>query len=79
MSEDEIRRKQDDLILMGLVSLQKEEIWSTPLVAQWLRRRLAMQGDEGSIPDWETKILHATHVLCSQKKKNVEVWGRGWA
>ena len=27
MSEDEIRRKQDDLILMGLVSLQKEDPW----------------------------------------------------
>ena len=66
MSEDEIRRKQDDLILMGLVSLQKEEIWSTPLVAQWLRRRLAMQGDEGSIPDWETKIPHAAEQRSLQ-------------
>ena len=66
MSEDEIRRKQADLILMGLVSLQKEEIWSTSLVVQWLRRCLAMQGDDGSIPDWGTKIPHAAEQLSLQ-------------
>ena len=66
MSEDEIRRKQADLILMGLVSLQKEDIWSTSLVVQWLRRCLAMQGDDGSIPDWGTKIPHAAEQLSLQ-------------
>ena len=55
----------------------------TSLGVQWLRLLLLLSrfshvplcvhtpnaGGRGSIPDWETKILHATHVLCSQKKK----------
>ena len=54
----------------------------TSLRVQWLRLLLLPSrfshvplcvhapnaGGRGSIPDWETKILHATHVLCSQKK-----------
>ena len=51
---------------MGLVSLQKEEIWSTSLVVQWLRRCLARQGDEGLIPDWGTKIPNAAEQLSLQ-------------
>ena len=40
----------------------------TSLVAVWLRLHASNAGDLGSIPDWGTKISHATQ--CSQKKKN---------
>ena len=37
------------------------------LVVQWLRLLALTAGSVDSIPDWETKILHA--VWCGQKKR----------
>ena len=38
-----------------------------PLFAQWLRHYASNAGGTGSIPDWESKILHA--VWCQKQTK----------
>ena len=48
----------------------------TSLGVQWLSLHALNAEGRGSTPDWETKILHATRALCSQKKKK-ECWGLG--
>ena len=40
----------------------------TSLVVQLFRLQASTAGDMGSIPGWETKILHA----CGQKKKKTQ-------
>ena len=42
----------------------KEQWQGTSLAIQWLRLHTSTAGDQGSIPDWGTKILHATQ--CGQ-------------
>ena len=37
-------------------------------VVQWLRRHLPMQGGVGLIPDWETKIPHASVAKKAELK-----------
>ena len=41
----------------------------TSLLVQWLRLCASTAGGTGSIPEWGTKIPHATQ--CSQKKREV--------
>ena len=41
----------------------------TSLVVQWLRLCATTAGGMGSIPDWETKILHATQSSVTERKK----------
>ena len=58
-------------------ALMKHSVWTvvdlqkchfrTSLAAQWLRLRASTARGVGSIPDWGTKILHASRR--SQKKK----------
>ena len=45
--------------------LKNYNYW-TSLVAQWLRICVSTARGAGSIPGWETKILHAT--LCGKKQ-----------
>ena len=47
----------------------------TSLAVQWLRLHTSTVGGVGSIPDWGTRILHATWCSQKMKKKLVPTWG----
>ena len=56
------------VMIRHLYMKSKKARFETSLVAQWLRSHTATAEGSGSIPDQETKILHA--MQHGQKKKS---------
>ena len=54
--EQFVRKVEKDLNVGWL----KEQWQGTSLAIQWLRLHASPEEGQGLIPDWETKILHAT-------------------
>ena len=59
--------------LLHYISIIKKNCPGTSLLVQWLRLCTSIAGGVRSIPGWESKILHWSHmlhVIAPQKTKN---------
>ena len=67
-------RKENNIELLYFLncplSLKSKATFRTSLAVQWLRLYTSTEGVMGLIPDWRTKILHATLIAKNIKQVN---------